>query len=180
MSMQNVLREGIMSIVNDEETTDLIMAVCESVARSAAGAAKSAALMEAADGQGKSYGTLKDMAMWLLVESNALNVIHWNVDRNNKHELLNEAYDLCRDTGDKLAEAYIAIVDHPIEVRTPPAFPSTDSKDEAVLSHLKNLQTRMQEAVAKNPKFSEGVKNIFADFDEKITTIIYKWARFGA
>jgi hypothetical protein len=38
----------------------------------------------------------------------------------------------------------------------------------------------MQEAVSKNPKFSEGVKNYFADFDEKITSIIYKWSRFSA
>jgi len=180
MSFQSVLREGIMGIVNDEEQTDMIMAVCESVARSAAGAERTAAMFEASDGKGKSYETLKDMAMWLLVESNALNVIHWNVDRNSKHELLNEAYDLCRDTGDKLAEAYIAIVDRPIDIRKAPALPSTDTKDAAVLEHLKNLQKRMQEAVEKNPKFSEGVKNIFADFDEQITTIIYKWARFSA
>lgn len=180
MSLQSVLREGIMSVVNDEEQTDMIMAVCESVARSAAGAAQTSAMFEAADGKGKSYETLKDMAMWLLVEGNALNVIHWNVDRNSKHELLDEAYNLCRDTGDKLAEAYIAIVDHAIDVKKAPALPSTDVKDSAVLAHLKNLQKRMQEAVEKNPKFSEGVKNIFADFDEKITTIIYKWARFGA
>ena len=180
MSLKNVLREGIMGVVQDEEQADMIMAICESVAHSAAGAAKATPMLEAADGKGKSYETLKDMAMWLLVESNALNVIHWNVDRNSKHELLNEAYDLCRDTGDKLAEAYIAIVDRPIEVKQAPAMPSTDAKDDAVLSHLKNLQQRMQEAVEKNPNFSEGVKNIFADFDEKITTIIYKWARFGA
>lgn len=180
MSMQDVLREGIMGVVNDEEQTAMIMAVCESVAKSAAGSAKGKAMLEAADGKGKSYDTLKDMAMWLLTESNALNVIHWNVDRNSKHELLDEAYSLCRDTGDKLAEAYIAIVDKAIDVKNAPAFPSTDSKDEAVLAHLKTLQKRMQEAVEKNPNFSEGVKNIFADFDEQITTIIYKWARFSA
>lgn len=180
MALESVLRDGIMSIVGDEDKTDLIMAVCESVARVAARERAASPIMEAADGKGDSFGTLKELAVWLLVESNALNVIHWNVDRNTKHELLNEAYDLCRDTGDQLAEAYIAIVDRTIEVKSVPAFPSTDSKDEAVLEHLKNLQKRMQEAVEKNPKFSEGVKNIFADFDEKITSIIYKWARFGA
>jgi hypothetical protein len=56
----------------------------------------------------------------------------------------------------------------------------TPPSDEGVLNRLKTLQSRMQEAVSKNSKFSEGVKNIFADFDEKITTIIYKWSRFSA
>ena len=180
MSLKNVLREGIMGIVGDEEQTNMIMAVCESVGRYAAGELQLHAVFEAADGKGKSYETLKDMAMWLLTESNALNVIHWNVDRNSKHELLDEAYSLCRDTGDKLAEAYIAIMDKDIVVKQPPAFPSTDTDDAAILKHLKNLQDRMQEAVSKNPSFGEGVKNIFADFDEKITTIIYKWSRFSA
>lgn len=177
MSMKAVLREGIMGVVGDEEKADLIMGICESVTAMAA-AGKMSPIMEASDGKGDSYATLKDMAVWLLTESNALNVIHWNVDSNNKHELLNEAYDLCRDTGDQLAETYIAITDRDIDVKTAPKFPSTDKSDDAVLEHLRNLQERMQEASAKNPKFSEGVKNIFADFDEKITTIIYKWSRF--
>ena len=177
MSMKAVLREGIMGVVGDEEKADLIMGICESVT-AMANAGRMAPIMEASDGKGDSYATLKDMAVWLLTESNALNVIHWNVSSNNRHELLNEAYDLCRDTGDQLAETYIAITDKDIEVKEAPKFPSTDKSDDAVLAHLKNLQARMQEASGKNPKFSEGVKNIFADFDEKITTIIYKWSRF--
>ena len=151
MSMKAVLREGIMGVVGDEEKADLIMGICESVTAMAA-AGKMSPIMEASDGKGDSYATLKD--------------------------LLNEAYDLCRDTGDQLAETYIAITDRDIDVKTAPKFPSTDKSDDAVLEHLRNLQERMQEASAKNPKFSEGVKNIFADFDEKITTIIYKWSRF--
>ena len=179
MSMKDVLREGFMSVVQDAETADTLMGICEAVAGTS-NAMTATPLMEAADGKGKEYDTLKDMAMWLLVEGTALNVIHWNVDKNSKHELLNEAYDLCRDTGDKLAEAYIAIMDRDISVTKAPALPSTSAKDSDVLAHLKNLQKRMQDAVAKNPDFSEGVKNIFADFDEAITTIIYKWSRFSA
>lgn len=178
MSLKNVLREGIMGVVQDEEQADMIMSICESVAASANADGRFRAMFEASDGKGNAYDTLKDMAMYLLVEGNALNVIHWNVDRNVKHELLDEAYELCRSTGDKLAEAYIAIVDRSIDVKKAPALPSTAVDDAAVLKHLKDLQARMQEAIEKNPKFSEGVKNIFADFDEKITTIIYKWARF--
>jgi len=34
--------------------------------------------------------------------------------------------------------------------------------------------------VKKNDKFPEGVKNIFADFDEAMTTIIYKYQQFTA
>ena len=179
MSFASVLEEGIMGIVQDEEKTREIMAICETVAHYGSQELHFT-LLEAADGKGKEYDTLKNMAMWLLTEANALNVIHWNTDRMSKHELLNEAYELCRDTGDQLAEAYIAIMDKDIEVTAAPAFPSTSKKDEDVLAHLKELQKRMQEAVEKNDNFSEGVKNIFADFDEKITTIIYKWSRFAA
>lgn len=176
-----ILREGIEGIVGDAETADAVMNLCKTIVEmSAVNERSRAVLMEAADQKGNGYDTLKEMAIWLLVEGNALNVIHWNVDKNSKHELLNEAYDLCRDTGDKLAETYIGIVDKAIVATKMPALPSTDTGDAAVLKHLKNLQARMQEAVSKNPKFSEGVKNIFADFDEKITTIIYKWGRFSA
>ena len=179
MSMKDILREGFMSVVPDAEVTDTLMGICEAVA-GAGNAAAASPLMEAADSKGNEYETLKDMAVWLLMEGNALNVIHWNVDKNSKHELLDEAYSLCRNTGDQLAEAYIAIVDKDIKVGRAPALPSTSSKDSDVLAHLKNIQKRMQEAVAKNSKFSEGVKNIFADFDETMTTIIYKWSRFSA
>lgn len=176
MSFATILQEGIMGIVQDEEKTREIMEVCRTVAHySNPGLAKP--FIEAADGKGSEYETLKNMAMWLLTEANALNVIHWNTDRLNKHELLNEAYDLCRDTGDQLAEAYIAIMDRDIEVTSAPKFPSTSTKHGDVLSHLKDIQGRMQEATERNAKFSEGVKNIFADFDEKITEIIYKWSR---
>jgi len=172
LKFREILRENIEKLVGDSETTDAIMNMCETVSKMAAVNEKSRAiLMEAADQKGNSYDTLKDMAKWLLNEGNDLNVFHWNVDKNSKHELLDEAYKLCRDSGDKLAEAYIAIMDKPTD--TPPS-------DEEVLNRLKTLQSRMQEAVSKNPKFSEGVKNYFADFDEKITTIIYKWSRFSA
>ena len=179
MSFANVLQEGIMGIVQDEEQTREIMAVCETVAHYS-NMGLNIPLVEAADGKGKEYDTLKNMAMWLLTEANAINVIHWNTDRLSKHELLDETYKLCRDTGDQLAEAYIAIMDKDIEVTEAPKFPSTSKKDADVLEHLKNLQSRMQEAAERNENFSEGVKNIFADFDEKITTIIYKWSRFAA
>ena len=178
MTFTKVLEEGIMGIVQDEEKTREIMTICETVAHYS-NPGIPVPLIEAADGEGKEYDTLKNMAMWLLTESNALNVIHWNTDRLSKHELLNEAYELCRDTGDQLAEAYIAIMDKDIEVTEAPKFPSTSKNDSDVLAHLKNIQARMQEALEKNDNFGEGVKNIFADFDEKITTIIYKWSRFA-
>jgi hypothetical protein len=38
----------------------------------------------------------------------------------------------------------------------------------------------MNQACSKNPKFPEGVKNAFADFDEAMTTIIYKYSQFTA
>lgn len=172
LRFKEILRENIERLVGDSETTDAIMTLCETVGNMASVNEKSRAiLMEAADQKGNSYDTLKDMAKWLLKEGNDLNEFHWNVDKNSKHELLDEAYTLCRDSGDKLAEAYIAIMDKPTD--TPPS-------DEEVLNRLKTLQSRMQEAVSKNPKFSEGVKNYFADFDEKITSIIYKWSRFSA
>ena len=135
------------------------------------------AKMEAADGKGDSYETVKDLAMWLLGESNALNVVHWNVDKMAKHTLLQEAYELCRDTGDKLAETYIAITKQAIKGTVPEAA-EIGVDDESVMKCLENRQTRIQEAVSKNDKFSEGLKNIFADFDENITTIIYKYRQF--
>ncbi len=133
--------------------------------------------LEAADGKGASYETVKDLAMWLLAESNALNVAHWNVDTMNKHSLLDNAYTLCRMTGDKLAETYISITNKPIK-GTCPEVSELEIDDESVLAKLKELQTRMQEACDSNGKFSEGLKNIFADFDESITDIIYKYQQF--
>ena len=75
--------------------------------------------LEASDGIGHDYDTLQELAMWLLVEANVLNQLHWNTDKNVKHELLNEAYELCRDTGDKLAETYIALSGKPCDKSFP-------------------------------------------------------------
>lgn len=129
------------------------------------------ARMEAADAKGDSFSTVKEMANWLLDESNEVNNMHWGVDKMSKHTLLQEAYDLCRDTGDALAETYVSIT----------GKPASDAKtdDESVIAKLKNLQERMAEASAKNEKFPEGLKNIFADFDEKITSILYKYKQFN-
>ena len=129
------------------------------------------ARMEAADGKGEDYSTVKDMAGWLLDESNGLNRMHWGVDKMSKHTLLQEAYDLCRDTGDKLAETYVAL--------TGKKASDVDTDDETVVAKLKELGARMNEAVAKNDGFPEGLKNIFADFDEKLTDILYKYQQFN-
>lgn len=130
------------------------------------------ARMEAADGKGDDYSTVSELAKWLLGESNELNEMHWGVGKMSKHTLLQEAYDLCRDTGDKLAETYVALTKRP----------ASDAKvdDESVISKLEELQSRMADAVSKNDKFPEGLKNIFADFDEKITAILYKYRQFDA
>ena len=128
------------------------------------------ARMEASDGLGNSYSTIKNMPKWLLNESNELNYMHWDVDKMSKHTLLQEAYELCRDTGDALAEAYIGI--------TGKAVSDENTDDETVIKKLENLKTRMAEACSKNDKFPEGLKNIFADFDEKITSILYKYRQF--
>ena len=136
--------------------------------------------MEAADGIGDGYDTLKDLAVWLLVESNVLNQLHWNTDTNLKHELLNEAYELCRDTGDKLAETYIALTGKPCDKEFPTVSTGRGLKDKDTLTLLKKIDSHMNQACAKNPKFPEGVKNAFADFDEAMTTIIYKYTQFTA
>ena len=72
--------------------------------------------------------------------------------------------------GDRLAESYVAIT----------GKPAADVKvdDETVIAKLKELQSHMADVAAKNPKMSEGVKNIYADFDEKMTDIIYKFTQF--
>lgn len=136
--------------------------------------------LEAADGKGNGYETLKELALWLLVEANVLNQIHWNVDTMNKHTLLNEAYDLCRDTGDKLAETYMSLTGKPCDKEFPDTPRSVKFDDKAVVGLLKSINDNMKNAVEKNPKFSEGVKNIFADFDESMTTILYKYQQFNA
>lgn len=137
-------------------------------------------MMEAADGKGDDYSTLKELAMFLLAEADALHVFHWNADTNSHHELLGEAYDLYRDTADKLGETYVVKAGKsviPESVPTPTAK-TWDPDPDVVLSRLKEVLDNMNSAVEKNPKFTEGVKNIFADFDEKMTTIIYKFSRF--
>ena len=141
--------------------------------------ARFAPRFEAEDGVGNKYETLKEMAVWLLVESNVLNQIHWNVDKMNKHTLLNEAYDLCREAGDKLAETYIALTNKPCDKEFPKGSKSSITDDKEIVSLLKMIDKHMNDAVKKNPEFPEGVKNIFADFDEEMTTIIYKYQQFN-
>ena len=128
------------------------------------------ARMEASDGKGGDYSTVKEMANWLLDESNELNRMHWGVAKMSKHVLLQEAYDLCRDTGDKLAETYVALSGN--------AAAEVNTDDETVIGKLQELGARMNEAVVKNDRFPEGLKNIFADFDEKLTSILYKYKQF--
>ena len=129
------------------------------------------ARMEAADGKGEDYSTVKELAGWLLEQSNDLNRMHWGVDKMNKHVLLQDAYELCRDTGDKLAETYVAL--------TGKKASDVDTDDEAVIGKLQELDGRMKEAVDSNGKFPEGLKNVFADFDEKLTSILYKYRQFN-
>jgi len=130
------------------------------------------ARMEAVDGKGDDYSTVSELAKWLLDASNELNEMHWGVDKMSKHTLLQEAYELCRDTGDKLAETYVALA------KKPAADVNVD--DDSVISKLEELQSHMADAVTKNDKFPEGLKNIFADFDEKITSILYKYRQFDS
>lgn len=136
---------------------------------------------EAADGRGNAHETLRELAMWLLDCGNVLNVYHWNVRKNVKHELLQEAYELCRDTGDKLAETYIAKTGsdcYPKGKTIGSERKEWLPSDRQILSYLRDILDKMNGAVEKNGKFTEGVKNIFADFDETMTTIIYKYSRF--
>lgn len=136
--------------------------------------------LEASDGVGTDYETLKELAVWLLVEADVLNQLHWNTDKNIKHELLQEAYELCRDTGDALAETYIALTGKECDKEFPKISTGSGMKDSNVLALLKKINSHMNQACSKNPKFSEGVKNRFADFDEAMTTIIYKYSQFVA
>ena len=126
---------------------------------------------EAADGKGGNFDSVKDLAKWLLTSSNELNEMHWDVNKMSKHTLLQDAYDLCRDTGDSLAEKYVALAHKP----------ASDAKvdDESVIAKLEELQTHMADAVKKNPNFPAGLKNVFANFDEKMTDILYKYRQFN-
>lgn len=140
-------------------------------------------VLEATDGKGNSYETLKELAIWLLTEGNILNVFHWNVHKSNKHELLNEAYELCRDTGDAMAETYIALTGNdckPSSANFGGKSSDWAPSDNEILATLKNINKHMNNAVKKNGDFSEGVKNLFADFDEKMTSIIYKFSQFDS
>ncbi|MCQ2123358.1 MAG: hypothetical protein MJZ25_04155 [Fibrobacter sp.] len=159
-----------------------VKAVCDSDEKAMKVLSVYAPRFEAADGKGRNYETLKTLSVWLLTEANILNIYHWNVGISNKHELLNDAYELCRDTGDAMAEAYIALTGNdctPSAIELPQASSWAPSDDE-ILEVLKSINKHMNSAVEKNPNFSEGVKNMFADFDEAMTSIIYKYSRFGS
>lgn len=159
----------------------------ESAARGIVGDAMTRAVMEAyevcfeADGkQRKSYESLRKMAIRLLAEANSFNVMHWNADSMNRHNLLQEMYELCRDTGDSMAETYMSLTEKP-------CMPASDSELHAgsqgpddALDSMVALKDDMNAVVAANPGFTEGVKNLFADFDEKATSIIYKYRQFKA
>lgn len=138
-------------------------------------------VVEAADGVGDGYETLKELALWLLNSSNVLNVFHWNSSNNTKHELLNEAYELCRSTADKLGETYVEKTGKKVGGEyTMKTVSELNPSDKDVVSYLTNIQTDMNNAVEKNEKFSEGIKNVFADFDESITSILYKYKQFDS
>ena len=82
--------------------------------------------------------------------------------------------------GDKLAETYIALTGKPCDLKFPKISAGSGLNDEDTIALLKKINSHMNEACAKNGKFTEGVKNIFADFDEAMTTIIYKYTQFSA
>lgn len=134
--------------------------------------------IEASDKKGGNYNTLQELAVWLLVQANILNRMHWNTDTNFSHEILNEAYDLCRDVGDALAEKYVGATGEKVDAPFPSATDSVDVDKDSAVKMVKNIRDHMARACSKNPGFSEGIKNIFADFDDKIDTIIYKMSRF--
>lgn len=126
--------------------------------------------VEAADKQGNEFNTVKGLANWLLEESNKLNHMHWGVNKLSKHELLEDAYNSCRSTGDQLAEAYISLTEKPAS--------DADTSDDAVIRELETIKARMADALGENEKFPEGLKNIFANFDEQLTTLLYKYRQF--
>lgn len=127
---------------------------------------------------------LKAAACDLLTYANEFHVYHWNAKNNFIHELLGEAYDLMRDTSDRLAERYLSLSD--VEGFVPEGDFGSDQKDwnagkERVLERMESILDGMNKAYAETPGLAKfgGIGNIFADFDEKLGVLIYKCKRFN-
>ena len=141
--------------------------------------------MESAETKEKdvSIDVLKAAACDMLEYANEFHVYHWNASSNFEHEIMNEAYDLMRDTADRLAERYLSFGS--VSSFVPEGNFGTDRKDwspgkDTVLSRMESILDGMNRAMKENPGLSlyGGIGNIFADFDEKMSVLIYKYRRF--
>lgn len=126
---------------------------------------------------------IPDVAMAMLTEADWFHIQHLNCDKNYQHLILQEAYELLRDTGDKLAEGYKA---HSKKSAIRPSAPMTVvdadkpfSKD-AVIDRMVMLSDQANDIIKNGDKLDEGIKNTLAGFCDDLNTLIYKWSQFDA
>ena len=130
---------------------------------------------------------IKDLVFDLLSTGDTLNTYHWNTDKNSRHVLLNEIYDYCRDTADKLAEAIKALTNckqlYPNDKILINISDSNITEDDLVAqvkTILNEYSKKIDFILTNNKTLDEGVKNILAGFCETWNVYIYKWNQFNA
>lgn len=178
MSKRSVFEEGVSIIVGNSGLSKKVVSECVSFIESVAGRR---AMMEADAGNKDKYAALKEMAFYLISQGDVFNVYHWHTPTNTAHALLDDMYQLCRTTGDKLAETYMVLSGGdciPDGKRIGLDVDSWEYDHGKVLDRMMDVQETMKNVVKAHDEYSEGVKNIFADFDEAALIITYKYSKF--
>lgn len=144
--------------------------------------AESFPMVESA-GSKRELEKIPEVAMSMLTEGDWFHIQHLNCDKHYQHLILQEAYELLRNTADKLAEGYKAHAKksgiRPNEEMVVADADKPFSAD-AVIDRMNMLSDQANKIIKTGDKLDEGIKNTLAGFCDDLNTLIYKWSQFDA
>lgn len=114
----------------------------------------------------------------LLSKSNGYQNYHWNAESLTLHELSESAYNLYRDTYDKIAEAIVATYNKDINPSVWGNVPSISNRNEFMESIESdyNKLSELRDSIEMYKMY--GINSVLDSFFDELTTIKYKLIRF--
>lgn len=114
----------------------------------------------------------------LLSKSNGYQNYHWNAESLTLHELSESAYNLYRDTYDKIAEAIVATYNKDINPSVWGDVPSISNRNEFMesIDSDYNKLSELRDSIEMYKMY--GINSVLDSFFDELTTIKYKLIRF--
>lgn len=114
----------------------------------------------------------------LIKKSNAYQNYHWNAESTSLHELSQSAYELYRDTYDKIAETIVALYGNNINDNVWGTVPSISNRHDFYESIDDDFEalSDLRDDIEQYKMF--GVNSVIDGFIDELTTIKYKLIRF--